>query len=288
MGRFGDFGGWAPYVPVAEKRRKAKREAATLGKKGHACQPVNLDGRVIARTFWGKAWCSNLERYSDFSNRLPRGRSYVRNGAVVDLRIEKGKVAALVAGSSLYRVDIEIRSLGSAPWKHILEQCAGKIASLVELLQGRLSHAVMEVVTRPATGLFPAPRQIGFNCTCPDGASMCKHVAAALYGVGNRLDSQPELLFRLRHVDPQDLILRAGSLASMETPVPLDGERRLETSDLSGLFGIDLDEGPRHGGRSRQENLANAAEAAVKPIKKGRRKRSSRTTAVAGKRRRSG
>jgi uncharacterized Zn finger protein len=234
------YGGWAPYVPVAERRRKAERTVASLKKKGRACEPVVIEGRAIARTFWGKQWCDNLEAYSDYANRLPRGRTYVRNGSVVDLRIAKGEISALVAGSEVYQVKIQVHALEKQPWQAILRECAGKVASLVELLQGRLSDAVMEVVTRGGSGLFPVPKQISFRCSCPDSASMCKHVAAVLYGVGARFDRQPELLFLLRQVDPQELIRQAGSLPVADTGT----HRQLESADLSALFGIELDETP--------------------------------------------
>lgn len=232
------YGGWAPYVPVAERRRKAERMLASLKKKGRICEPVVIEGRTIARTFWGKQWCDNLEAYSDYANRLPRGRTYVRNGSVVDLQIAKGKISALVAGSEVYQIDIDVHALEEKRWQVILKECAGKVASLVELLQGRLSDAVMEVVTRQGEGLFPVPKQISFRCSCPDSAWMCKHVAAVLYGVGARFDRQPELLFLLRHVDPQELIRQAGSVPVVET----GKHRQLEGADLSALFGIELDE----------------------------------------------
>lgn len=234
------YGGWAPYVPVAERRRKAEQMVAALKKKGRVCEPVVIKGRAIARTFWGKQWCDHLEAYSDYANRLPRGRTYVRNGSVVDLQIAKSKISALVAGSAVYKVDINVHALEEKRWQVILKECAGKIASLVELLQGRLSDAVMEVVTRSSNGLFPIPKQISFRCSCPDSASMCKHVAAVLYGVGARFDRQPELLFLLRQVDPQELIRQAGSLPVAET----DRHRQLEGANLSALFGIELDETP--------------------------------------------
>jgi uncharacterized Zn finger protein len=232
------YGGWAPYVSVAEKRKKAERLVASLKKKGRVCEPVVIEGRTLARTFWGKQWCDNLEAYSDYANRLPRGRTYVRNGSVVDLQIAKGKISALVAGSDVYQVDIEIHALEKEPWQDILKECAGKVASLVELLQGRLSDAVMKVVTCRGAGLLPVPRQISFRCSCPDSASMCKHVAATLYGVGARFDRQPELLFLLRHVDPQELIRQAGTAPMTDT----SKQRQLEDADLSALFGIDLGE----------------------------------------------
>lgn len=234
------YGGWAPYVPVAERRRKAERMVASLKKKGRACEPVVIEGRAIARTFWGKQWRDNLEAYSDYANRLPRGRTYVRNGSVVDLQIAKGKISALVAGSDVYQVDIDVHALEDKLWQGILKECAGKVASLVELLQGRLSDAVMEVVTRQGDGLFPVPKQISFRCSCPDSAWMCKHVAAVLYGVGARFDRQPELLFLLRHVDPQELIRQAGSVPVVE----MGTHQQLEGADLSALFGIELDETP--------------------------------------------
>jgi uncharacterized Zn finger protein len=240
MGHF--YGGWAPYVPVAQRKAKAKRKLEALKKKGRVCQPVEIEGRAIARTFWGKKWCDNLEAYSDYSNRLPRGRTYVRNGSVVDLQITAGKVTALVAGSEVYEVSINVRALEKNLWKSILNECAGKVASLVELLQGRLSSAVMDVVTRPDNGLFPVPKQIEFRCSCPDSASMCKHIAATLYGVGARFDRQPELLFLLRHADPQELIQQAGSVQVTDAQSALGQHQQLDTSDLSALFGIELAE----------------------------------------------
>ena len=185
--------GWRPYVSVAERRRKAAREMQKLRKKGHPVSPVVIEGRTIARTFWGKAWCDNLERYSDFANRLPRGRTYVRNGSVVDLQIAPGEVNALVSGSELYKVAVKVSAVPKARWTSICADCAGAIDSLVELLQGRFSKGVMERICQQKTGLFPAPAEIEFSCSCPDWASMCKHVAAVLYGIGARLDEQPEL-----------------------------------------------------------------------------------------------
>jgi uncharacterized Zn finger protein len=231
-----DFEDWPDYVPVAHRRAKAERELAVLRKQGRQCQPVVIEGRKIARTFWGAAWCDNLEAYSDFANRLPRGRSYVRNGAVVDLAIDVGAVSAVVSGSDLYEVGIAVRPQPKTAWSSILKECTGKIGSLVDLLQGKLSPSVMTVVTREKTGLFPTPGEISFRCSCPDGASMCKHVAAVLYGVGARLDTEPGLLFRLRHVDPEALIRHAGAPTSAAAT-----EDALGGADLSALFGIEIE-----------------------------------------------
>jgi uncharacterized Zn finger protein len=245
MGRdyYRDYGGWPRYVPVAERRRQAAKHVEALRRQGQVCDPVTVEGRSIARTFWGQAWCDNLEAYSDYANRLPRGRTYVRNGSVVDLQIAEGRIRALVAGSEVYRVEIGVQPLEDALWTAILKDCAGGIGSLVELLQGRLSDAVMAVVTRPGTGLFPTPRQVSLRCSCPDGAYMCKHVAAVLYGVGARLDRQPELLFRLRHVDPQALLQQGVDVSAVEDTM-LAPQTRIERSDLGRLFGIELDEAP--------------------------------------------
>ena len=190
--------GFAPYVPVAQRRRQAERELEKMRKKGLVVQPIKIGGRLIAKTFWGKAWCENLESYSDFENRLPRGRTYARNGSVVHLDIQPGRISAWVSGSELYSVEITISSLPDPHWKSVKSQCAGQIGSLVELLQGRLSKSVMDVVTQRGGGLFPKPAEIKMTCSCPDSAGMCKHVAAVMYGVGSRLDDKPDLLFLLR------------------------------------------------------------------------------------------
>jgi hypothetical protein len=163
---------WRPYVSVAEKRRQADREEAKLKKRGQSIVPVKIEGRAIAKSFWGQAWCTNLERYSDYENRLPRGRSYVRNGSVVDLQIAKGEVTAMVAGSDLYRINIAISPVKASRWKAICRDCAGTIDSLVELLQGRLAKGVMDRVCREGDGLFPSPREIKLSCSCPAPADV--------------------------------------------------------------------------------------------------------------------
>ncbi|GMQ84200.1 MAG: hypothetical protein BMS9Abin06_0967 [Gammaproteobacteria bacterium] len=234
------YGEWRPYVSVAQRRAKAAREMKKLRKKGMDVEPIEIQGRNIAHTFWGKAWCKHLERFSDFANRLPRGRTYVRNGSVCHLAIKKGKVEAIVSGSALYKVDIHITPLSSAKWKNVRKQCAGHIGSILELLQGQLSSQVMEIVTDPANGLFPQPGDIKLHCDCPDWADMCKHVAAVLYGIGARLDNKPELLFMLRKVDHQELIS-----ADLDMQVATRGEgkrRRLANQDLSSLFGVDIED----------------------------------------------
>jgi len=219
------------YVSVDERRRKAEREAANL----KSASPVMIKGSQIATTFWGKSWCQNLERYSDYSNRLPRGRTYVRSGCVVDLQISSQKVDALVSGSRLYTVEVKISPISKPRWKAMCRDCAGAIDSLVALLEGRFSKLTIERLCRQRTGLFPTPAEIKFDCSCPDSARMCKHVAAVLYGIGVRLDERPELLFTLRRVDKQDLITNASQGLSKSKSA-----KHLESDNLSELFGIDI------------------------------------------------
>ena len=233
---------WRPYVSVAERRHQAAQEMARLRKKGHPVAPVVINGRTIAHTFWGKAWCENLECYSDYANRLPRGRTYVRNGSVVDLQIAPGVVTAKVSGSDMYRIEVAVAPLPKARWTAICKDCVGGIDSLVELLQGRFAKGVMERISQPRTGLFPAPAEIKLGCSCPDWAAMCKHVAAVLYGIGARLDEQPELLFRLREVNEQDLIAHAGTDVPLTKKGPA-AEKLLVAEGLADIFGIDMAEG---------------------------------------------
>lgn len=245
---------WPEYVPVAKRRANAAKEMAKLKQKGDAINPVTIEGRTIAKTFWGKAWCDNLESYSDFENRLPRGRTYVRNGSVMDLKIAQGKINALVNGSSLYTINISIKPIQDSKWKALVKQCSGKIDSLIELLQGRFSKGVMEIITHKEQGLFPHPDEIKLDCSCPDYADMCKHIAAALYGIGARLDTNPEQLFILRHVDHYALINAAESENKFTSSKK---STTFSDKDLSSLFGIEMDEKP-----------VAAKKSSAKPIKK--------------------
>lgn len=231
--------GWKPYVPVAVRRARSLKKMEKLRKKGLCIQPVEIQGRKIAKSFWGEAWCDHLEKFSDFENRLPRGRTYVRNGSVCHLEIAEGAIGAMVSGSELYNVEIEIKKLPAKKWREVKARCAGQIGSLLELLQGRLSESVMAVVTDRDTGLFPSPAEITLHCSCPDWAVMCKHVAAVLYGVGARLDEKPELLFVLRGVDHEELITADLDMAAVSS-APSDGHRLIAESDLSDVFGIEM------------------------------------------------
>ena len=234
---------WPAYVPVATRRKQAEKVAAKAVQSGDPLAPIAAFRGAMTKTFWGKAWCANLEIYSDFANRLPRGRSYVKNGSVIDLQIKPGEIHAKVAGSQLYQVTIRINPVSQAQWKAIGKDCIGSIDSLVELLQGKLSTAVMQRLCEPKTGLFPSAKEIGMNCSCPDWATMCKHVAAVLYGVGVRLDQQPELLFALRKVDAKDLLGQAGVGLGQQQSQP-GSAKVLDDALLGDVFGIEMDEVP--------------------------------------------
>jgi len=233
---------WAPYVSVSQKLSQATRRAAQIAKKQkREPQPVKIKGRTIAATFWGKAWCDNLTAYQDFSNRLPRGATYVRNGSVVDLIITPKKIEAIVAGSEPYTVKIDITSLDSKRWKAIRSECSKSIESLLDLLSGKLSDGVMKRLTDQKTGLFPSPKEIRMSCSCPDYSSCCKHLAAVMYSIGSRLDSQPELLFLLRGVDHQELVSQAIAAGNLDRELVSGEGGGLNLRDLGAIFGIELD-----------------------------------------------
>lgn len=232
---------WKPYVPVAKRRADAARSAKQLAaKRGRALKPIAIEGRKIAKTFWGAAWCDSLENHSDFSNRLPRGRTYVRNGSVIDLEIAAGHVEALVSGSDLYKVRVEISRLKPDHWNELKGECSESIDSLLDLLAGRFSDGVMRRLTDPVRGLFPQPKEIKMSCSCPDWAVLCKHVAAVLYGVGARLDAEPHLLFLLRGVDHAELVSQAVSDGNLDRALSGDAGT-LAGEDLGAMFGIELD-----------------------------------------------
>ena len=280
-----------PYVPVAQRQAEAAHALAKLAKKtGQSASPVVLENRKIASTFWGKSWCDNLERYSDFANRLPRGRTYIRNGSVVDLQISPGKVCARVSGSELYQIEIKIKPLAASLWKSIQNECAGKIDSLIELLQGKLSSSVMQIVTRPEGGLFPTPKEIDLDCSCPDWADLCKHVAASLYGVGARLDQHPELLFLLRGVDPAELISQASAAEAVRQAAGTHSAPALTDKELTDVFGIELAAPTPASGQTESaipqpagvSSLSATAAPEPKPGKKTQKKATGNTGRAAG------
>jgi len=269
--------GWRPYVSAAKKRAKAQRLVQKLKKQGRQLLPIQIEGRTIAKSFWGKSWCENLERYSDYENRLPRGRTYARNGSILDLQMSPGKITAIVQGSDVYDVTVDLSPLPKKDWEKITRDCSQSIHSLLDLLQGRLSDGVMERLARPKEGLFPQPREIKIRCSCPDWAELCKHAAAVLYGVGARLDSQPELLFLLRQVDQSELIRHAANDKSLDTALSANSNDALQNEDLAELFGIELD-GSTNSNRARTKRSSKPArkstakKSTTKPAKKSVKK----------------
>ncbi len=254
--------GFRRYVPLATKKAAAART------KGRPWDPVEALGRRrrIARTPWGEAWCWHIESFHDFENRLLRGRTYVRNGSVVDLRIRKGCIEGRVAGARIYKQRVTIAPCKPSTWKRIVAQGAGKIATVIELLEGRFSHAVMDDITTENDGLLPDLGLVELQCSCPDWAYLCKRLAALLYGVGVRLDEHPELLFELRGVDPLDLVVEAAAGPATDASQP--AAARVVDGDLSDLFGIDLD--------TSEETPPREPSGKKAPVKKGGKTKTSR------------
>jgi uncharacterized Zn finger protein len=230
---------WWSYQDAAEQKKQIQREIAKRKKRGEKFEVLEAPAgqKKLSTTFWGQAWCRNLESYQVYESRLPRGRSYLRQGNVYNLEIEPGKLSAVVAGSELYDTAITIQPLPKKQWKQIVESSAGQVGSMLDLLAGKLGDGLMQVLTDPDKGLFPKPKEICFNCSCPDFADMCKHISAVLYGVGVLLDTKPELLFTLRGVDQAELLSNASSAAITDITA---NEGDLAGVDLSAIFGIDL------------------------------------------------
>jgi uncharacterized Zn finger protein len=292
MGR-GYWGGFAPYVSKAEKMRLADKAKAALAKKGVKLEPVavNGGGREIARTWWGKSWAQNLERYADYSNRVPRGRSYVRNGSVLDLQIAENKISALVAGSrpKPYKIEIGIKSLEEKSEKKLMERSRASLDSMQALLSGEFPAELKEEFFKQGTGLFPSPKEIQLDCSCPDWADMCKHVAAALYGTAVRLDEKPELFFTLRGMKVHDFV---GKMVKRESRDILQKAKQKsaraivsDKDEVSALFGITMEsESPEATGTSVAKKRRTAAAADKKiTAKAGSRKRVSAAEKKPGK-----
>jgi uncharacterized Zn finger protein len=241
------YWGYPRYVSAAEKRAKAQKSLNKLKKDNPRIEPILIEGRTLAKSWWGKSWNRNLERYADYSNRIGRGRSYVLNGAVLDLQIGSGKVDALVQGttSQPYKVTIRIKPIAKEKWDTMKLASSGKLDSLQELLAGKFPEALGEIFMAKSEGLFPSPDEIEFSCSCPDWAYMCKHVAATLYGVGARLDQDPGLFFKLRQVEMADLISRAvedRAHALLKVAQKKTG-RIMDISNAAEVFGIDMEMG---------------------------------------------
>ena len=232
------------YYPQPTETQLKHNAAQTVRKasaKGKQFCPVVLTGRTIAKSCWGKAWCENLERYADFETRLQRGQRYVRSGAVIDLQMQKGRVSARVQGSrkTPYKVEIRISPLSEERCEQIMDRCSDRVDTLENLLSGSFPEAMKDVFLGEG-GLFPTPKEISFSCSCPDWAVMCKHVAAALYGVGARLDEDPMLFFSLRGIDTGrfvDVVI-ANRIERMLSNADRPSSRIIPATELTDLFGV--------------------------------------------------
>lgn len=240
MSRYWNTGYYSqPAASELKKNSEASRKREK--KRGNVLEPVVTQGRNLVKNWWGKAWCSNLERYADYESRLDRGKRYVRTGAVLDLKIQKGKVLARVQGTrkTPYKIEIRISPLSEEKCQNIIEKCGKKLENIEELLMGNFPIEMQELF-QGKDGLFPSPKEISFNCSCPDWALMCKHVAAALYGVGVRLDEQPLLFFELRGIDVDRFIdvTLANKVEAMLANEGKPSSRIIEDEDIAGLFGV--------------------------------------------------
>lgn len=230
-----------PQPTTEQLKRNAVHTAKKASEKGKTLSPVVITGRTIAKSWWGKAWCENLERYADYDTRLPRGQRYVRSGAVVDLQIEKGRILARVQGSrkTPYKVEIRISPLSEDQCNTIMDRCTHRVDTLENLLSGIFPETMKNIFLGEG-GLFPTPREISFSCSCPDWALICKHVAATLYGVGARLDEDPTLFFLLRGIDTNrfvDVVI-ANRIETMLSNANKPSSRIMQEADLTDLFGV--------------------------------------------------
>jgi uncharacterized Zn finger protein len=236
------YGGFPKYISAAEKKEKANKSIAKFKKKNPDIEPVIIEGRTLAKSWWGKAWNLNLESYADYENRINRGKSYVRNNMVLDLKITKGKVTAKVQGTRAkpYDVEILIDALNNEKWKQVTALCNNRIDSLEQLIEGKFPKELDVLFKEKKYGIFPSPKEIRFDCSCPDWASMCKHVAAALYGIGARLDSNPMLFFELRDIDSKELVRKSveQKLDSMLKNAGKKSKREIAEKDVSDIFGL--------------------------------------------------
>jgi uncharacterized Zn finger protein len=232
--------GWGEYVPVSKKREKAQKLIAQLKKKNPNLSPVVIEGKKITTTWWGKAWCDNLVSYRDYENRLSRGSAYVKNGFVVDLQIENGLITAQVSGSKLYKIKVKINLFDEKKWVKIIKKVSNSIGSIAELANGKFPKELAEVFMKKGDGLFPSPQEIHMDCDCPDWAGMCKHIAAVMYGVGNRLDSDVLLFFKMRGIDPTSLIKKSidEKMANLLKNSSKKSKRVIDDANIEKLFGV--------------------------------------------------
>lgn len=233
------YGGFAPYQTIDELRNKNIKKKITYIKKHPDANPIVLTG-TLGKTWWGKAWNQNLERYADYANRLPRGKRYIKAESIFDFSIEQGYVKGIVAGSGRtpYEVSIQIDPLSEKDWDNLQKLCGNRIESMDLLLQGKFPQELKEQFFMKDHGLFPSPKQIHIDCSCPDYAILCKHAAAILYAVSIRLDENPSLFFELRNISMNQLIKKAlgENIDQLIKNSKKKSKRILDEEDIEGLF----------------------------------------------------
>ena len=213
--------------------------------KSEIREPIIIEGRTISSSWWGKAWCDNIDIYADFDNRLPKGRNYVRSGCVVDLKIEYGVIRALVVGSrpKPYRVQIDIKPFSDNEVKAFEDKCRNNFESVEDFINGRFPDSFKKYFTSSSLNLFPKVKEMKFSCSCPDWAVLCKHVAAVLYGIGRKLDDDPMLLLRLRGIDTasfsEKIVNREAEKLALSSSISLPPGRAMDMEEASLLFSVD-------------------------------------------------
>ncbi len=220
---------FAPRLKAADLQKLAQQRLAELQAGGEELTPVVNTTRKLAGNFWGSAWMKHLAHCESGGMCLAPGRTLLRHGCVLDVRIAPCSIRALISAEELYEVNLQLAPLDSEQQEQLAASCGRHIDSLLSLLEGKVDAAVLRHLCHPETGLLPTPADWRMHCTCPDWAEPCPHAAAAIYAAGCLIDATPALLFTLRGIEPHTL------LSAPQESIELD------TGKLSSIFGIDLD-----------------------------------------------
>lgn len=194
--------------------------------------PIPVEGGIKARSksgaigksWWAQRWTQALSRIMD-SGRLSRGRSYARRGQVMDIKEKGNEITARVQGSrpTPYKVSIRVAPLKDKEWERVLEVLAGQAIFTAQLLAGEMPTDIEEAFSAARVSLFPtSSRELETNCSCPDWANPCKHVAAVYFLLGEAFDDDPFMLFRLRGRTQEQILegLRARRAGAEEEQGP--------------------------------------------------------------------
>ncbi len=216
---------------AARLEELAAARLAALQAEGEELHPVVGCSRALARHFWGKAWMRQLARCESGGYALAPGRSLLRHGCVLDVRLAPGLIRARVGAQRLEEVELRLAPLDAERQEELVQLCQGRIDSLVSLMEGRVDEAVLAPLCDPERGLLPQPADWSMSCTCADWSEPCPHAAAAIYAAGILIDAEPALLFSLRSFDPSSLLQPADQAATAD----------FDAAGLGQLFGIELD-----------------------------------------------